>query len=238
MKKLNCLVIDDEPLARRQLESYIKRISFLKLMGSARNAIIAAEMLKSQPIDLIFLDIRMPQVNGIEFLKINAVMQQVIMVSAFPDYALEGFELEVTDYLMKPVSFERFSKACDRALAKAGGVDSPVHIVQKTFLYVKSGQRFDKVMVDDILYIESMLNYVILVTDSGRFIMYSSLKAMEIILPKAKFIRIHKSYLIAIAAIQLIDKNHVKINGTFLPVSRSNRLNVLRLVRFTDPFLH
>jgi DNA-binding LytR/AlgR family response regulator len=234
MKKLGCLVVDDEPLARRQLESYIERVPYLKLMGSARNATIASDMLCSLPIELIFLDIRMPGVNGIEFLKQSQLIQQVIIISAFPDYALEGFELEVTDYIMKPVSFERFSKACDKALARSEGIGLPAHMLQNKFLYVKSGHRLTKVIIADILYVKSMLNYVILVTVKERFIMYSSLKAMELLLPEEQFTKIHKSYLVAISVIELIDKNQVKIADEFLPVSRVNRARVLRLIMGRD----
>lgn len=229
---LNCLVVDDEPLARKQLEGYIKQISFLKLVGTTRNPLMAAEVLKSEIVDLIFLDIKMPQQTGIEFLKTNTIFQQVIMVTAFPEFALTGFELEVTDYLMKPVSFERFLRACEKALAKVSGTDTIRSITdQADFLYLKCDQRFEKVLIKDIYYIESMLNYVRFVTSNGTFIVYSSLKAIAENLPKSHFLKIHKSYIVGIAHILAIENHQVRLNELVLPVSRSNKQVVLELAQ-------
>ncbi|QHS57449.1 response regulator transcription factor [Mucilaginibacter sp. 14171R-50] len=227
---LNCLIVDDEPLARRQIESYVSRIPFLKLVGSVRNTAAAMQVLHSDPVDLIFLDIKMPGITGIDFLKNNDVFQQVIFITAFPEYAIEGFELEVTDYLMKPVTFGRFLKACEKAFDRVGGSDTIRSIQARPgFLYVKCNQRFQKILVNDILFIEAMLNYVTIVTTSGKYIVYSSLKAIWGSLPPQQFIRIHKSYLAGVAHITAISSGHVHIREHALPVSRANKQAVVKM---------
>lgn len=227
---LNCLIVDDEPLARKQIEAYVSRVPFLKLIGSVRKPSIAKGILENELVDLIFLDIRMPQISGIDFLKNNDIFQQVIFITAFPEYAIEGFELEVTDYLMKPVTFERFLKASEKALAKVSGSQT-IKSINKLpeFLYVKCNQRFEKIWIDDILFIESMLNYIIIITKINKHIVYSSLKAFDENFLRQKFLRIHKSYLIAINHIDAIENNQVHIQGFKLPVSRSKKHAVLQI---------
>ena len=227
---LNCLIVDDEPLARKQIETYVSRVPFLKLVGMARNPAIAQGILQTELVDLIFLDIQMPRMSGIDFLKNNDIFQQVILITAFPDYAIEGFELEVTDYLVKPVTFERFLKGSKKALAKVSGTQTIKTINDKPdFLYFKSNQRFEKTRIDDILYIESMLNYVHVITKDKKLTVYSSLKAIESSLPQDKFLRIHKSYLVAVNHITALDSHQIHIAGYILPVSRSNKQAVLQV---------
>ncbi|TWI95554.1 LytTR family two component transcriptional regulator [Mucilaginibacter frigoritolerans] len=226
---LNCLIVDDEPLARQQIETYVNRVPFLKLVGSVRNPAIAKEVLKDELVDLIFLDIKMPQMSGIDFLKSQQIFQQVIFVTAYPEYAIEGFELEVTDYLMKPVTFERFLRASEKALAKVSGSSTIKSIQsQPDSLYVKCNQRLEKISIDDILFIESMLNYINIITKTGKYVVYSSLKAIEIKLPPEKFTRIHKSYLAAIHHITAIGHHQLAIGEHILPVSRSNKQHLLQ----------
>jgi DNA-binding LytR/AlgR family response regulator len=227
---LNCLIVDDEPLARQQIESYVGRVPFLNLVASVRNPVVAGEVLKDQPVDLIFLDIKMPQMSGLDFLRDNDIFQQVIFITAFPEYAIEGFELEVTDYLAKPVTFERFLKASEKALAKVGGTQTIKSISdQRDFLYVKCNQRFQKIRVDDILFVESMLNYVNIITRDNKYTVYSSLKAIEDGLPKDKFLRIHKSYVVALKQIGIIENNQLHIADHTLPISRIHKKTVLKL---------
>jgi len=226
---LNCLIVDDEPLARQQIEAYVCRVPFLKLAGIARNPVAAKGILDTIPIDLIFLDIKMPQMSGIEFIRQGHIFQQVIFITAFPEYAVEGFELEVTDYLMKPVTFERFLKAAEKAHLKIKGSETVKTIDDKPeFIYVKHNQRFEKVVIADILYIESMLNYINIVTRKSKYTIYSSLKQIEKSLPDDKFIRIHKSYIVAIHGITAIESHHLFISDYRLPVSRSNRSLVIK----------
>ncbi len=225
---LNCLVIDDEPLARMHIENYIARLPFLKLSGSARNAAIAQNILDNEAIDLVFLDIKMPQTSGIEFIRQNNIFQQVILITAYPEFALDGFELDVADYLMKPVTFDRFVKAAEKAYARITGFDHIRKIKNAPdFCYVKTNQRYEKVAFDDILYVASMLNYINIFTKTTKLTVYSSLKKAEAILPKHNFVRIHKSYLAAITKINTIDAQHVFINGHKLPLSRGNRRNII-----------
>lgn len=227
---LNCLIVDDEPLARQQIAAYIGRIPFLKVAGLARNPAMAKGILDSTPVDLIFLDIKMPQISGIEFLRQNNIFQQVIFITAFPEYAVEGFELEVTDYLMKPLSFERFLKAAEKALAKVKGTETIKVISPKSeFIYVKVNQRFEKILTADVLFVESMLNYVNITTGKGKFTIYSSLKKIEDSFPKNKLVRIHKSYLVAIDAITAIEQRHLFVGEFKLPISRANRSSVMSL---------
>lgn len=227
---LNCLIVDDEPLARQQIEAYVQRVSFLKLAGIARNPISAKEILDTVPIDLIFLDIKMPHMDGIEFIRQNNIFQQVIFITAFPEYAIDGFELEVTDYLMKPVTFERFSKAVEKARMKLKGSKTIKSVeYQPDFIYVKHNHRFEKVCIADILYIESMLNYINIITVKEKYIVYSSLKQFEESLPANKLIRIHKSYMVAIDAITAIEQRYLLIGNVKLPVSRTNKNSVMKV---------
>jgi DNA-binding LytR/AlgR family response regulator len=229
---LNCLVIDDEPLARMHIENYVARLPYLRLSGSARNASIAKDILDNGAIDLIFLDIKMPQTDGIAFLRQNNIFQQVILITAFPDFALVGFELEVADYLMKPVTFERFLKAVEKAQAKITGFDNIREIKHKhDFCYVKANQRYEKVSFDDILYIESMLNYIHIIAKTEKFTVYSSMKNAETILPKESFVRIHKSYIASVTKINTIEAKHICINDHRLPISKGNRNSIIEAAR-------
>ena len=228
---LNCLIIDDEPLARQQIESYVNRVPYLALAGSVRNPVVGKTILDNEAVDLVFLDIKMPQMTGIDFLREYHISQQVILVTAYPEYALDGFELEVTDYLMKPVTFERFLKAVEKANAQVNGTDTIKTVKhQPDYLYVKNNQRYEKISLEDILYIESMLNYVNIVTMKKKYTIYSSLKNAEACLPKDKFLRIHKSYIVAVAKIDAIDAGRVDVGGHKLPLSRTNKNEVIKAV--------
>jgi len=228
---LNCLIIDDEPLARQHIANYISRISDLKLVGSARNPVIGKGILDNEAVDLIFLDIKMQQLNGMDFIKRNEVFQQVIIISAYPEYAIDGFELEVTDYLMKPVTFERFLKAVEKARLRIGGSECIRTVkYQPDFIYVKHNLRYEKLLLEDILFIESMLNYVRIVTVKGKYTVYSSLKNICSNLPGGRFIRVHKSYVVAVSQISSVSPACLFIEGTRLPVSRANKKALMELV--------
>jgi len=231
---LNCLIIDDEPLARQHIANYISRVNDLKLVGSVRNPVIGKNVLDNEAVDLIFLDIKMQQMSGLDFLKKNAVFQQVIVISAYPEYAIEGFELEVTDYLMKPVTFERFLKAVDKVRVRIGGSENIRTVrYQPDFIYVKHNQRYEKVLLADILYIESMLNYVRIITSAGRYMVYSSLRSIYASLPADRFIRIHKSYIAAVSQITSVSPVSLSIGKTKLPVSRANKKALMELIART-----
>ena len=235
---LNCLIIDDEPLARAHIASYVGRVDYLRLVGSARNPVVGKRILDCEAVDVIFLDVKMPHMSGIELVKNNDIFQQVIVITAYPEYAVDGFEIEATDYLMKPVTFERFLKAVEKAKARIGGSEH-VRILpyQPDFIYVKHNLRYHKVILADILYIESMLNYIRIVTASAVYIVYSSLKSMATNLPGDQFIRTHKSYLVALSRISSLSLTHVSVGGYQLPVSRAHRQQLKKLVLETGmPF--
>ncbi|MFB6455530.1 LytR/AlgR family response regulator transcription factor [Chitinophaga sp. Hz27] len=221
---LNCIIVDDEPLVRRQIESYIEKIPFLNLVGTARNPVVAQAILNTEAVDLIFLDIKMPQMSGIELLQQYDIFQQVIFITAYPDYALQGFELDVTDYLMKPVTFERFLKACEKANAKMSGSSTlKMNREQPDALYVRSNHRLEKILLSDILFIEAMLNYVHVVTTTQKYTVYSSLKAIEDTLPQSNFLRVHKSYIVALNQINTVEASQLRIAGHVIPISRRSQ---------------
>jgi DNA-binding LytR/AlgR family response regulator len=221
---LNCIIVEDEPLVRRQIEGYVAQIPFLHLVGTARNPVIASAILQTEAVDLVFLDIKMPHMSGIEFLQQQDVCQQVIFITAYPEYAVQGFELEVTDYLVKPVTFERFLKACEKAQAKVkGSLTVKSNQEQPGYLYVKCDSRLEKVALADILFVEAMLNYVHIVTPKRKYTVYSSLKAIQELLPPDAFLRVHKSYLVALDHITTVGQSEVRIGEHQLPVSRRNQ---------------
>lgn len=221
---LNCIIVEDEPLVRRQIEEYVGKIPFLHLVGTARNPVIAKAILQTEVVDLVFLDIKMPQMSGIEFLQQHDIFQQVIFITAYPEYALQGFELEATDYLMKPVTFERFSRACEKAKAKiSGSLTVKYNRDHPDYLYVRCDNSLEKIALVDILFVESMLNYVQIVTTKRKYTVYSSLKAINERLPKNSFSRIHKSYIVALNHINTVSQSQVQVAGHVLPISRRNQ---------------
>jgi two-component system, LytTR family, response regulator len=221
---LKVLIVDDEPLARKQIEAYVSRSPLLQLVGTARNPVAAKAILESMLVDLIFLDVQMPQMSGIEFLKGEEIVQQVIIVTAFSEFALDGFDLEVTDYLLKPVTFERFTRACERALANLSS-QSTISLLKKQpgFLYVRCDQRLQKIRISDILFVEAMANYVHIILPDQRYTVYSSMKGIAAQLPPGIFVRTHKSYLAAVAHIDSVGLQEVLIGSHHLPLSRSQR---------------
>lgn len=225
---LKVLIVDDEPLARQQLVSYVEKLPFLQLAGTARNPIAAKKILNHNPVDLILLDVQMPQMTGIEFLRTENVIQQVILITAFPEYAIEGFDLAVTDYLLKPVTFERFAKACERALSNVSEL-AGVNLIkqQPGYLYVKCDQRLEKIYIKDIQYIEAMSNYINIFSSVRKYTVYSSLKGIEAQLPESDFVRTHKSYLAAKDHINSIGLQSIKVGEHDIPLSRAHRKAVI-----------
>jgi DNA-binding LytR/AlgR family response regulator len=219
--KLNCLIVDDEPLARAGLEKYIKQTPLLSYIASVTDAAEAMELLQANSVDLLFLDIEMPKITGIDFIRSLSKPPMIILVTAYSNYAVEGFELEVLDYLVKPVAYPRFLKAVDRAVNKF--LAAPANQPNETFLFVKSNNRLEIINYADILYIEAKLNYVSIVTASKKYIVYSSIKKMEDTLPSKQFVKIHKSYIAAIDKITAIEGNQVCINQVKLPVGKNHK---------------
>ena len=233
---LNCVIVDDEPLAREGLADYVKEIDFLQLAGVCINPVELGKLLGSQKIDLIFLDIQMPKMNGIDFLRILPSPPMVIITTAFSEYALDGFQLNVLDYLLKPITFDRFFKAVARArdyhllTIKPPSADPSSLQRGEDFVFIKCSNKFEKIHFADILYIEALQNYVAIYTTRGKFLTLLYLKNIEQNLDSKAFIRVHKSYIVPIAKIDSIDGNEIRIAEHRIPVSRNYRELVIRQV--------
>jgi two-component system LytT family response regulator len=227
---INCLVVDDEPIARNGILEYIEQVEFLHAVAVCKNAIEASQALQNNNVDLVFLDIQMPKITGTDFLKNLPSPPLVIFTTAFPEYAIEGYELNVLDYLLKPISFERFFKAVIKAQAYLNLRIKQDTITAEPYFFVKSNQKLEKIYVDDILYIEALSNYVILHTKGKKHIVYMSFKGIESQLPVSLFLKIHKSFIVAISAIQTIDNDEMILAGHTLPISKSYRSSVMSRV--------
>ena len=226
---INCVIIDDEPLAREGLTNYVREVDFLNLCGVGENPLELLHLIDQQKVDLIFLDIQMPKMNGIEFLKIMQKPPMVIITTAYPSYALEGFQLNVLDYLLKPITFERFFKAA----AKARDYHKLLNREQEQskdnddYFFIKCGNKYEKIPFEDILYVEGMQNYVNIYTDKGKFVTKLSLKNLEENLDERSFIRVHKSYIVSISKIDGIEGNEIFIQAARIPISRNYREQVI-----------
>jgi len=232
---MRCMVIDDEQLVRELLEDNIRQIPFLECVRSCRNALEATEALQTEPVDLLFLDIQMPRVNGLQFLQSLSDPPLVVLVTAYEQYALEGFNHRVVDYLLKPFSFERFLKACNRAheLFRLRQNDKSGTSAAPQDFFVNVEYALVKIVVSDILYIEGVKDYIkVYLSSSQRPVLTRmTLKAMEERLPPPAFIRIHKSFLVAVGKITTIKRDLVCIGDKELPVSVSYKMNITRLLK-------
>lgn len=226
--KLKCLIVDDEPMARKGLEEYVNDITFLEHVGSSENADKATEFLQQNPVDLMLLDINMPNVTGIELLKSLENPPLVIFTTAHPDYALESYSLDVLDYLVKPILFDRFQKAVQKAydyqVLRASRMPSP------DFFFIKCDHVFEKVHFNDVLYVEAMQNYCILHTHARKLIAYITLSGLEEKFPIAKFMKVHKSFIVSLDKITALDGNDLFIGKAQIPVSRSLKDEVMSRV--------
>jgi DNA-binding LytR/AlgR family response regulator len=232
---INSLIIDDEPLARNVITEYTKKIPTLTIVGECGDAICAHQLLQNNAVDLLFLDINMPKLSGIEFLKTLKNPPLVILTTAYSEYALEGFDLNVVDYLKKPFSFERFCKAYFRAeellLLKKSVSQPDVNEKQNGFLFVKSDKKTIKVKISEINYIEGLGDYIKLYLDDKKLVTNLSMKKIESLLPAKQFYRIHKSFIISLDKIELIEGNMVKINNTKLPVGNLYRQEFMMFIK-------
>lgn len=213
---ISCLIVDDEPLSIRILEKYIAELPGLNLVASCQNAFEALEHLKSNTVDLIFLDINMPKLSGISFLKTLKNPPLVVFVTAYPEHAVEGFELEALDYLLKPFSFERFLKAVNRAEEKLSSSQTTNDFAP---VFIKADKKLYKLSVDDILYLQAYGDYVKVYTKEQMLLTKERLSNIEEELPSAAFQRIHRSYVISLRALQFIEGNQVQIAETKLPIA-------------------
>ena len=233
MNSVKCIIVDDEPLAIEIMESYVQKVDQLELKGSFRNAVTAFSFLQSNPVDVIFLDIQMPKLTGIDFLKTLKNPPKVIFTTAYRDYALEGFELEIVDYLLKPIPFDRFLKAVSRV------IQQPVQPITKNAavtesteqpLFFKVDKKMVKVKMSDILYIESIKDYVKVKTHDKEIITQQKIGYLEESLPKHIFLRTHRSFIAAINKIESYSASEIEIGKIQLPIGRNYKNEVLRVL--------
>lgn len=228
---IQCIVIDDEPLARKGLIEYIGDVDFLQFKGEFENPLQASQLIQTGFVQLIFLDIQMPKITGIDFLKSLPQAPPVIFTTAFPQHALEGYELNALDYLVKPISFERFYKASLRAKeyyeVRQKNVAERIKEPNEIYFFIKSDNKLVKVFYEEILFIEAMQNYAAIHTINIKLITYLTFKSIEDYLPQESFIRTHKSYIVAASRIDHIEGNNIRIGAHHIPISRSNREEVM-----------
>lgn len=226
--KIKCVITDDEPFARKGLKGYVEKVDFLSLVGECENALQLNTLLKTQDVDLLFLDIEMPYLSGLDFLSGLQNPPKVILTTAYEQYALKGYEFNVLDYLLKPISFERFLKAVNR-IYEACGKEQKVEETDN-YIFVKSGGLYKKIIFDDILYVESMENYVVIYTSSSKEIIHSTLKNMMEELPSSIFLQVHRSYIVNVHQIQSVDGNQLIIGTYKIPVGKGLREEVFRTI--------
>jgi DNA-binding LytR/AlgR family response regulator len=226
---LRCLIIDDEPIARKGMQEFIQEVPFLVVAGQCENATRAAVFLAANKIDLIFLDIQMPRISGIEFLKSLSNPPMAILTTANPDYALEGFALDVIDYLVKPVSLERFVKAANKARDLFELRQRPAG-EEASYFFVKSNGNLEKVLFSELLYAEAYQNYCILHLPGRKLITYLTFTALEKQLSVSHFIRVHKSFIVSIPKIDRVDSHSLQIGNVEIPISRSLKEEVKKRI--------
>ncbi len=234
MRPINCVVIDDEPLAREGLADYISKIDFLHLLGEGINPTDLFALGKNQPLDLIFMDIQMPVMTGIEYLKSTKNRPMVILTTAYPSYALEGFELDVLDYMVKPITFDRFYKGANKArdyflMNKREDVSTDVKSGPDYF-FVKCDAVFEKIYHDDVEFVQALQNYVVIYTTNRKYMTLLSMKRMEELLGSDRYIRVHKSYLVALDKIGSVEKTKIKLTHVEVPLSRNYKDAVFKRV--------
>ena len=239
-KPIRCLIVDDEPPARDIIRRYIAEMPMLELAGECGNAIEALGILQHRSIDLVFLDIRMPQLKGTELVRTLKNPPRVIFTTAHADYALEGYELDIVDYLLKPIQFDRFVKAVNKTLQPAKNFEGPEDMPpaaafeseprKEAFVYFRSDRKMVKVMLQEILYVESMKDYVKVYTTTGVIITKQSITSVEAMLPDASFIRVHRSFIVSIGKIRSFTHELVEIDKMEIPIGKLYRHEVRKVL--------
>jgi DNA-binding LytR/AlgR family response regulator len=241
--KTRCVIIDDEPIARSVIKKHLENIPNTNVIAECRNAMEAISVLQKEKVDLMFLDIQMPKLTGLDFLKTLKNPPGVIIVTAYRDFAIEGYELDVIDYLLKPVSFERFLKAMNKyfenndskptILSDAGQI-----ISQDIFIYVKENKKVKKIYLKDILYIESLKEYIRIHTEKNKIVTKVQIGYIEKQLPQEYFLRIHKSYIVSLSYITAFTSHSIEVGESILPLSRSYKESVLKSLKYHDKTLN
>lgn len=226
---VRCIAVDDEPLALDIIADYVGKIPELTLVASTTNAIEALTMVQNGEVDLAFLDVQMPELTGIQFLKIINGKCDVILTTAYPQYALDGYELNVVDYLLKPIAFDRFYRSVQKVMNNRAQQPVPAHIAVPTpsdavdFIFVKTEHKIQRVDLDDILYIEGLKDYISIYTAAERIVTLQNMKKMEDILPSNRFVRVHRSYIVALDKIASIERGRIFIEDKIIPVGDTYR---------------
>lgn len=224
---IKCIITDDEPIARKGLRGYIEKIEFLDLVGECENAIELNAMLKTVQPDLIFLDIEMPFLSGLDFLSTLHNPPKVILTTAYERYALQGYELDVVDYLLKPITFERFLKAVNKVFDQ---LKKEEKTEDEKFIFVKSDKSLKKIRLDDILFIESMENYIVIHTPACKEVVLTTLKNILSSLPENRFLQVHRSFIIQLKHVDSIEGNQLIIGQSKIPVARNLKDDVLKAI--------
>ncbi|WP_343533745.1 LytTR family DNA-binding domain-containing protein [Pedobacter sp.] len=234
---IRCIVVDDKPLAIDILNDYISKVPDLNLVFSSTNPLEALEYIMKNEVDLVFLDIQMPQLNGVQFMKIVQGKCKIVLTTAYTEYALDGFENDAIDYLLKPISFERFYKAVQKSQHYFNAKNEPqvvTQVIETTptvdYIFVKTEYKLVKVNTDDILYIEGMQNYVAIYTKTEKIISLQNIKKMEEQLPKKQFARVHKSYMVALNKINSIERSRIYIADAVIPLGDVYRDGFYQLI--------
>jgi len=227
MDTIKCLVVDDEPIGRLVMENFIKQVPFLELVAVVEDAFDALNILETHPVDLLLSDIQMPHINGLEFVKSLPSPPVIIFITAHDQFAVNSYELGAVDYLLKPVLFERFLKAVNKARTQVEVQKSTPKVPSEDrigYFFIKANNKLNKLRFDDIWYIEAIKDYIKMHTKQGLLVTHSSMKGIEEKLPAGDFIRIHNSYIISVKAVKAVDTNSVELlNDTTLPVSKSRK---------------
>jgi DNA-binding LytR/AlgR family response regulator len=223
---MTCIVVDDEPLARQGMEMHISNISFLQLLGSFSNALAASDFLRKEKVDLLFLDINMPEMSGLDFLKTLRDAPMVILTTAYPQYALESYELDAIDYLVKPIRIERFLKAVNKAenhwkLLQQENDNNQVEKIEDDFVFIKADRKYFKIFFKEILYIEGLKDYVIIYTDDNKIITSMNIKTIAAQLPETIFARVSKSYIVNTLRISSFDNELIYIGNNEIPLGQA-----------------
>lgn len=232
---IRCLIVDDEPLALDILIDYIEKVPALQLVKATTSAFEALSIAQSEQIDLIFLDVQMPELTGIQFLKVLNGKCKVILTTAYSQYALDGYELDISDYLLKPIAFDRFYKAVSKVQNQHQSIIQQVaaekpQSLSPDFIFVKTEHRIQKIYIDDILYIEGLKDYVSIFTPTERVITLQNMKKMEEALPGGRFSRVHKSYIVAIDKIESIERSRIQIGDKIIPIGDTYRENFFKQI--------
>ncbi|MBC7417842.1 MAG: response regulator transcription factor [Pedobacter sp.] len=238
---IRCIAIDDESYASEIIANFIKKTPFLTLVGTTQDPFVGLKMVEDGEVDLIFLDIQMPELSGIQFLKISGDKCKVILTTAYTEYALAGFDLDAVDYLLKPISYERFYKAVTKAqvlLESTKTLEPQLALanpqVANDFMFIKGDakNRFIKVNYTDVLYVEGMRNYLSIFTkQQERIIVYQTLRALENQLPHPPFYRVHKSYIVSLEHVKMVEGNSIQIGDQFIPISETYREDFFKVLK-------